>query len=48
LAECVEYLADRRGWSEVEVVVVVVCMVIGNEGCEVVVVMYVEDGDRVK
>ena len=25
----------------------IVCMVIGDEGCEVIVVVYVEDGDRV-
>ena len=42
------YPVDRGGWSEVEGVIVVVCMVIGDEGCEVVVVVYVEDGDRVK
>jgi len=27
---------------------VIVCMVIGDEGCEVIVVVYVEDGDRVE
>ena len=32
------YLVDRKGWSEVEGVIVVVCMVFGNEGCEVVIV----------
>ena len=26
----------------------IVCMVIGDEGCEVIVVVYVEDGDRVE
>ena len=40
------YLVDRRRWSEVEGVIVVVCMAVGDEGCEVVVVVYVEDGDR--
>jgi len=42
------YLIDRRGWSQVERVIVVVCMVIGDEGCKVVIVVYVKDGDRVK
>jgi len=45
---CVVYLVDRRGWSEVEGVIIVVCMVIGDESCEVVIVVYVEYGDRVK
>jgi hypothetical protein len=39
---------DRGGWSEVDGFIVVVCMVIGDEGCEGVVVVYVEDDDRVK
>jgi len=42
------YLFDRRGWSEAEGVIVVVCIAVGDEGCEVVVVVYVEDGNRVK
>ena len=43
------YHADRGGWAEVEgVIVVVLCMVIGDEGCEVIIVVYVEDGDWVK
>jgi hypothetical protein len=42
------YSVDRSGWSEVEGVIVVVYVVIGNEGCEVIVIVYVEDGDRVK
>ena len=42
------YPVDRKGWSEVEGVIVVVCMVIGDEGCEVVVVVYVKGSDRVK
>ncbi len=41
------YLVNRSGWSEVEGVIVVVCMAIGDEGCEVVIVVYIEDGDRV-
>ena len=41
-------LVDRRGWPEVEGVIVVVCMVVGDEGCEVSVVMYVKHRDRVK
>ena len=42
------YLVECRGWSEVERVIVVVCIVIGDEGCEVAIVVYVEDGDPVK
>jgi hypothetical protein len=38
----------RSGWSEVERVIVVVCKVIGDEDYEVVIVVYVENGDRVK
>jgi len=41
------YYVDRGGWAEVEGVIVVVCMVIGDEGCEVVIVVYVEYDDRV-
>ncbi len=41
------YPVDRRGWSEVEGGIIVVCMFIGDEDCEVVIVVYVEDGDRV-
>ena len=42
------YHADRMGWSEVERVIIVVCMVVGDECCEVGAVMYVKDSDRVK
>ena len=42
------YLVDRMRWSEVEGVIVVVCMVVGDEGCEVAVMVYVEDGDRIE
>ena len=42
------YPVDPRGWSEVEGVIVVVCMIVDDEGCDVVIVVYVEDGDRVK
>ena len=42
------YHVDRRCWSEVQGVIVVVCMAIGDEGCELVIVVYVEDGYRVK
>ena len=42
------YPVDRGGGSEAEGVIVVVCMVIGDESCEVVLVVYVEDVDRVK
>ena len=41
------YPVDRRGWPEVEGVIIAVCMVIGDEGCEVVIFVHVEDGDRV-
>ena len=36
------------GMPEVEGVIVVVCMVVDDEGCEVDVVVYVKDRDRVK
>jgi len=39
---------DRRVWPEVEGVIVVVWIVVGDQGCEVGVVMYVKDRDRVK
>ena len=42
------YHVDRGGWAEVEGVIAVVCMVIDDAGCEVVIVVYVEDGDRVE
>jgi hypothetical protein len=42
------YLIDRRGWSEVEGVIVVVRVVVGDEGCAVGIVVYVKDRDRVK
>ena len=42
------HLVDRRGWSEVEGFVVVVCVAVGDEGCEVGTVMYVKEIDRVK
>ena len=42
------YLVDRRGWSEVEGVTVVICMVVGDDGCKVGIVVYVKDGDRGK
>ena len=38
---------DGRGWSEVKGVVVVVCVVVRDKGCEVGAVVYVEYGDRV-
>jgi hypothetical protein len=41
-------LIDRRGWTEVDGVIVVVCMVVGDEVCEVGVVVYVNDRDKVK
>ena len=42
------YPVDRRRWSEVDGVIVVLCLVVCDEGCEVVDVVYVEDGDRVE
>ena len=42
------YLVDRRGWLKVERVIVVVCMVVGDEGCEGGIVVYVKGCDRVK
>ena len=42
------YPVDRRGWSKVEGVIVVVCMVVCDEGCKVEIVVYIKDGDRVK
>ena len=44
-AECVLYLAGRRGWPKVEGVKVVESVVVGDEGGEVGVVVYVEDRD---
>ena len=41
------YHVDRGRWAGVEGVILVVCMVIGDEGYEVIIVVYVEDGDRV-
>ena len=35
------YHVDRRGWSEVEGVIVIVCTVVGDEGCKVNIVVYV-------
>ena len=42
------YHVNRGGWSEAEGVVIVVCMVVGDKGREVVIVVYVEDGGWVK
>ena len=42
------YHGDGQGWLEVERVVVVVCVVVRDEYCEVGVLVYVEDGDRVE
>ena len=42
------YVVDGRGWLEVKGVVVVVHLAVCDEGCEVGVVVYVEDGDWVK
>ena len=48
MAKCVVDLVDRGGWPEVEGVIVVVCMVVGDEGFEVGVVVHVKDRDWVK
>ena len=48
LAEIIVDHVDRGRGSEVERVIVVVCMVVGNKGCEVVIVVYAEDGDWVE
>ncbi len=41
------YHVYSRGWLEVEGIVVVVCVLISDEGCEVRVMVNVEYGDRV-
>ena len=48
LAEGVVYHVNSRWCSEIEGVVVVVCVVVRDKGCEVGFVAYVEYGDRVK
>ncbi len=42
------YHVACRGLSQVEGVVVVVCMVVCVEGCKVGIVVYIKDGDLVK
>ena len=42
------YPVDGRGWLEVEGIVVVVYVIVRDEGCEVGILVYVEYGDRVK
>ncbi len=42
------YLGDGRGWLEIEGVVIVVCVIVCDKGCEVGVMMYAENGDRVE
>ena len=41
------YHVGRIGWTEVEGVIMVVCMVVGDEACEVGIVVYIKDRDRV-
>ena len=41
------YLIDGWRWSEVEKIIVVVCVVVGDEGCRMGVVVYDEDYDWV-
>ena len=48
LAEYVVYYVGCGRWSEFDGVVKIVCMDVGDKGCEVVIVVYVEDGDRVE
>ena len=42
------YPVDRRGWSEAEGVIVEVCMIASDEGCEAFFLVHDDDGDRVK
>ena len=42
------YLGYGRGWLEVEGVVVVVCVVVCDKGCEVGILVYVEYCDQVE
>ena len=42
------YLVDGRRWLEVEGIVVVVCVIVRDEGCKMRILVYVEYGDRVK
>ncbi len=42
------YHVDGRGWLEVEGVVVILCVIFRDEGCEVGILVYVEYGERVK
>ncbi len=42
------YPIDRWGWSHVDGVIVVVCMIVRDEGCEVRVVVFIEYSDRVE
>ncbi len=48
LAEGIVDHVDCRRGSEVERVAVVACMVVGNEGCVVDVVVDVKDSDRAR
>jgi hypothetical protein len=47
LAECVVHLVGRRGWPKVEGIIAVVGGVVGDEGGEADVFVYVEDRDGV-
>ena len=42
------YHVYGKGWLAVEGVVVIVCVIVRDEGCEVGVVVYVEYGDGVE
>ena len=48
LAECVMYHVHCRGWLKVKGVVVVVRVVVCDEGCKMGVVVYVKDCGRVE
>ena len=48
LTEGIVYHFYGRWWLEVEGVVVMIGAIVSDEGSEVGVVVYVEDGDRVK
>ena len=42
------YHVDGLWWLEVEGVVVVVCVIVRDEGCKMRILVYVEYSDRVK
>jgi len=42
------YHVNKRKWSEIKGVEVVVCVVVRDEGCEVRFLVFIEYSDRVK